>query len=82
MYIPLLNDNLKGLTEPRAYEAPKDYYKQIYFEVLDVLLNEISRWFDQATLKYPTCIENIILKAANTETNDSGLKILMILKHG
>ena len=55
-------------SEPHAYETPKDYYKQIYFEILDVLLNEISRRFDQATLKYPTCIEIILLKAANMET--------------
>ena len=34
-------------TEPHRFTAVKDYYRALYFEVLDLLVCEISRRFDQ-----------------------------------
>ena len=31
--------------EAHRFDTPRDYYRQLYFEVLDVLCNEISRRF-------------------------------------
>lgn len=46
-------------------ETPKDYYRQKYFEVLDVVSNEISRRFNQSDLTTVADIEKMLLAAAN-----------------
>ena len=57
-------------TAPHVYTTPKDYFRHIYFEVLDVVRNEISRRFNQEALEYPKYIEIILLKAANLQSNE------------
>ena len=42
-----------------------DYYRAQYFEVLDVLIGEISRRFDQDSLALPTAIEKLLIMVAN-----------------
>ena len=46
-------------TEPHRFTAVKDYYRALYFEVLDLLVCEISRQFDQDSLALPRAIEPI-----------------------
>ncbi len=43
------------------HETPKEYFRQRYFEVLDVISNEISRRFDQGDLSLVAEIEQTIL---------------------
>ena len=47
------------------HETPKEYFRQRYFEVLDVISNEISRRFDQDDFSLVAEIEQIILSAGN-----------------
>ena len=37
--------------DPHQYATPKDLFRQQYFQVLDVVTNELSRRFDQQDLK-------------------------------
>lgn len=53
--------------ESHHHETPKDHYRQIYFEVFDVICNEISRQFDQKDFKLVSQMEQIILSAGNGE---------------
>ena len=52
-------------SEPHIFETPLEYYRKIYFEVIDVVVNELVRRFDQASLKIPLAIERLLLQAAN-----------------
>ena len=44
-------------------ETPKEYFRKRYFEVLDVVSNEISRRFDQKDFSLVAEIEQTILAA-------------------
>ena len=52
-------------SEPHIFETPLEYYRKIYFEVIDVVVNELVRRFDQASLKIPLAIERLLIQAAN-----------------
>ena len=49
-------------SEPHIFETPLEYYRKIYFEVIDVVVNELVRRFDQASLKIPLAL---LIQAAN-----------------
>jgi hypothetical protein len=51
--------------EESDHETPKEYFRQRYFEVLDVISNEISRRFDQGDFSLVAEIEQTILSAGN-----------------
>ena len=42
-----------------------DYYRQIYFEVIDIIKREIAQRFDQGSLGLLLDIESTLLKAAS-----------------
>ena len=46
-------------------EIPKDYYRQKYYEVYDIVSNEISRRFDQRDFTIIAECEKLLLNAAN-----------------
>lgn len=48
-------------------ETPKDYYRQKYYETLDVVFNEISRRFNQDDLTTDANLEKMLLAAANDQ---------------
>ena len=52
-------------SELHIFENPLEYYRKIYFEVIDVVVHELVRRFDQASLKIPLAIERLLLQAAN-----------------
>ena len=52
-------------SDPHSYQSPKDYFRQIYFEVIDLIQNEIKHRFDQNSLKVPMLVQNLLLKSAN-----------------
>ena len=37
-------------SDPHCHQTPDDYYRQMYFEVIDVIKSEIARRFDQGSL--------------------------------
>ena len=46
-------------------ETPKDYYRQYYYEVFDIVSNEISRRFDQRDFIIVGECEKLLLNSAN-----------------
>ena len=50
---------------PHRFAAVRDYYRAQYYEVLDLLISEISRRFDQDSLALPKATEELLIKAAN-----------------
>ena len=52
-------------SNPHVFSTPADYYRKMYFEVIDLLLQELSRRFDQASLAVPLAVEKMLLDAAN-----------------
>ena len=58
-------------SEPHVFETPLEYYRKIYFEVIDVVVDELNRRFDQPSLQIPLAIERLILEAANWDVPGS-----------
>ena len=52
-------------SDPHFHQTPDDYYRQMYFEVIDIIKSEIARRFDQGSLGLLLDIESTLLKAAN-----------------
>ena len=65
---------LDGGALPHQFTVVHDYYRVQYYEVLDLLIGEISRRFDQDSLALPTGIEECLMKASNN-TKESALKV-------
>ena len=62
---------------PHHYQTPKDPYRHIYFEVLEIIAGEIERRFDQPDLKTIKDVEQLVINASNNEKfyiNDQILK--------
>ena len=47
------------------HDIPKDYYRQKYFEVFDIVSNEISRHFDQRDFTVVGECEKLLINVAN-----------------
>ena len=58
-------------SEPHVFETPLEYYRKIYFEVIDVVVNELNRRFEQPSLQIPLAIKRLILEAANWDVPGS-----------
>ena len=56
------------------FVSPRDYYRSIYFQVCDLLLQELQDRFDQHLLSPVLALEALIIKAANGESYDSELQ--------
>ena len=53
-------------TKPHEFEAPRDYFRQQYFEACDLLLGELDDRFDQkSVLSSVMALENTLLNSAN-----------------
>lgn len=58
---------------PHRFESPVDYFRAQYFELMDLLLGEITRRFDQTTLALPLAVEKLLLSSANSSGEDDNL---------
>lgn len=48
------------------FSTPEDYFRKQYFEVLDLLINELKRWFQQKRgVPVAGVMEKLLLNAAN-----------------
>ena len=56
------------------HEKFEDFVRQIYFEVLDLLINAIKNRFEQEDYKRYIILENLLLKCANNESYAMNLK--------
>lgn len=53
-----------------------EFYRQIYYQVCDLLLQELQDRFDQQKLLPPVLsMESILIKAANGENYEDSLKL-------
>ena len=50
------------------YTSPQEYYRRLYYEVLDLLVNELSRRFDQKTFDILEEFERLLLDSCNGTT--------------
>ena len=57
----------EGSSEHEYPATPKDYFRRIYFEALDLIINCITDRFDQPGFRVYRNIEQLILKAAKNE---------------
>ena len=66
------------------FETPKEYYRKTYYEVIDIIVQELSRRFDEVSLRLVMQIESTLLMTVNTkgpETITVDEKILNFYKH-
>jgi len=56
-----------GSTPPEYCAEPKDYYRHIYFEGLDLLVQAIADRFDQPGYRTYLCLQELMLKAVNKD---------------
>ena len=55
----------EGNAVAEFHSTPKDYYRQIYFEALDLIVRSIKDRFEQPEYKVCKGLEDLVLKAAN-----------------
>ena len=58
--------------------TPRDYYRQQYFEVLDILLSEIQQRLNQTSLSILSEMEDIVISASNGTLKQPSDKIMEI----
>ena len=51
------------------FESPEEYFRQKYFEVLDIVTNEIQRRVDQRDFCVASDLEQMLIDAANGKVN-------------
>ena len=56
--------------------TPEEFYKQIYFEALDLIIAAISKRFDQPGFRVYRRLQDILLKAANGEDYNDELEFI------
>jgi hypothetical protein len=64
-----------GKAAPEFHSTPKDYYRSIYYEALDLITQTIKDRFDQPGYRVYQCLENLLLKAAKQEDFSEELKL-------
>ena len=80
--LPRYRKRLRRLDEgvvPHRYQSPKERYRHIYFEVLELVKGEIERRFNQADFHLVQKLESLLLDVANgkpTEPDESLLRYL------
>ena len=52
---------------PHCYLEPKDRYRHIYFEAIELVTGEVERRFDQPDLRIIKDLEILLLNVANGE---------------
>ncbi|CAM1307975.1 ZMYM1 (predicted) [Pycnogonum litorale] len=50
---------------PYRFSDPKEYYRVVYFEVIDLIVQKLDQRFCQGSLDIPIAIEELIISAAN-----------------
>ena len=59
---------------PHQFDSPRSYYRSQYFQACDLLIGELEERFDQKELQPVLAMEELILKAANSEEFSDSLK--------
>uniref|UniRef100_A0A1X7V7W0 Uncharacterized protein n=1 Tax=Amphimedon queenslandica TaxID=400682 RepID=A0A1X7V7W0_AMPQE len=54
-------------TQEYTHSSPKELYRQQYYEVIDLLVNEIDRRFDQETFSILQEMETLVIQSCNNK---------------
>lgn len=65
-----------GSSEPEYPSSPKEYYKRIYYEALDLVINCIKSRFDQPGYTMYKNLETLLVAAANGEDFEEHFKLV------
>ena len=63
-----------GLSGGDFHEEPKQFYKQLYFEALDLVVNCIQSRFDQPGYQIYSSLETLLIKSCKGENSEDALK--------
>ena len=63
-------------SEPHQFNTPKLFFRQIYFESCDLLINELQSRFEQPSIEPVLTIERLLMKAANQDNIENEISIL------
>ena len=66
----------EGTSQGSFHQTPKDYYRQYYFEAIDVFVNCIQDRFDQPEYKVYVTLESLPIKACKKEDFEEKLKFV------
>ena len=66
-----------GIAEPEYHSTPKSYYRQIYYETIDLISSFILKRFDQPGLKTYKVLRDLLLNAAKGVPYDEELKVVI-----
>jgi len=66
----------EGTSSGDFHETPKDYYRQYYFEAIDLIVNCIQERFDQPGYKVYATLESVLIKACKNEPFEEELKFI------
>ena len=67
-----------GTGEPAYPATTQDYYRQIYFESIDLMVNAIEQRFDQPIFAAYAKMESLLVKALNSQDNSTELQFMEI----
>ena len=67
----------EGSAAPEFHSTPKNLYRQVYYEALDLLVQAINDRFDQPGYKTYCCLEALILKAIKKEAFSEELEAVL-----
>ena len=67
-----------GSGKPTYPATTQDYYRQIYFESLDLIVNAIEQRFDQPSFAAYAKMESFLVKALNLQDNSRELQFMDI----
>ena len=57
----------EGTTPTEFHSTVKEFYRRIYYEALDLIIESIRDRFDQLRYRVYQCLDNLLLKAAKHE---------------
>ena len=59
---------MDGGASPAQFGTVKEYYRQQYYELLDLLIGELDSRFDQPTVGILEKVETLLLESANQKS--------------
>ena len=65
-----------GTGEPTYPATTQDYYRRIYFEAIDLMVNAIDQRFDQPSFDTYARMESLLVKALKSQDNSTELQFM------
>ena len=67
-----------GTGEPAYPATTQDYYRQIYFESINLMVNAIEQRFDQPSFAAYANMQSLLVKAVNLQNSSRELQFMEI----